>query len=46
MAPVAPHRADVEKNRLVFGFGARERFVVPLVPVNRLVRRGAKVWTG
>jgi len=46
MAPVAPHRADVEKNRLVLGFGARERFVIPFVPVNRLVRGGAKIWTG
>jgi hypothetical protein len=46
MAPVAPHRTNVEKNRLVFGFGARERFIIPFVPVNWLVRGGAKIRTG
>jgi len=41
MAPVAPDRADVEENGLVFGFGAGEGGVTPFVPFDGLVRSGA-----
>ena len=39
VAPVAPHRADIEQNR--FGFGARllKSLFAPLVPVDGLMRR-------
>jgi len=39
VAPVAPHRADIEKNGLIFGFRARKGRVAPFVPVDGLVRR-------
>ena len=46
VAPVAPHRADIQKNGLVFGFRTGEGRIAPLVPVDGLVRRGTKVWAG
>ena len=46
VAPVAPDGADVEKNGLVFGFGAFERGVAPFVPGDGLVGGGAEVGAG
>jgi len=46
MAPVAPDRADVEENGLVFGFGAGESGVAPFVPFDGLVGGGTKVGAG
>ncbi len=46
VAPMAPDRADVEKNGLVFGFGAFERGVAPFVPVDGLVRGGTQIRAG
>ena len=39
VAPVAPHRADVQQDGLVFGAGTSERFLAPLKPLHRLVCR-------
>jgi hypothetical protein len=35
MAPVAPNRADIEKNGLVFGLGSLKCFLVPVSPSYR-----------
>jgi hypothetical protein len=43
VAPVAPHGSNIEQDGLVLRFGSRKCFIVPLVPVNRLVRGGAKI---
>ncbi|OLC67774.1 MAG: hypothetical protein AUH78_27560 [Gemmatimonadetes bacterium 13_1_40CM_4_69_8] len=43
VAPVAPHGADVEQDRLVLGPGLRERLVAPRAPVYRLVSGGFEV---
>ena len=43
VAPVAPHRADVEQHRLVFLPRLRKRFFTPFVPINRLVRRRSQI---
>ena len=37
MAPVAPHRANVEEHRLVFPLRGSERLLAPFVPTNWLV---------
>src|SRR5260370_9499424 len=46
VAPMAPEGSDLEKDRLVFRFGASESGVAPFVPVDGLVRGGAQVRTG
>ena len=46
VAPVAPDRADVQKNGLVFRFRARESGISPFVPVDGLVRRRTQVRAG
>ena len=43
VAPVAPHRADVQQNRLVFRLGAGKRSLAPRMPLHRLVPRRAQV---
>ena len=43
VTPVAPHGADVEQDRLVFGRGARKGVRTPLVPVDGLVHGRAQV---
>ena len=45
VAPVAPHRADVEQDGLVFGAGTGKGFFAPLVPGHRLMRGRAQVGT-
>src|SRR5207302_8700391 len=39
MAPVAPYRANIQQNRLVFTLRPRERRLAPLLPLNRLMHR-------
>jgi hypothetical protein len=46
VAPVTPHRADIEQYRFVFRFCARENVFIPFMPVDGLVRRGAQVRAG
>jgi len=46
VAPVAPDRADIEEDGLVFGLGASESGVAPFVPVDGLVRSGAQIRAG
>jgi hypothetical protein len=46
VAPVAPDGADIEQDRLVFRFCARENVFVPFVPVDGLVRSRAQVGAG
>ena len=46
VAPVAPDRANIQQDRFIFGACARKRFFAPLVPVDRLVRRGTKIGAG
>jgi len=46
VAPVAPDRADVEKDGLVFGSGAGKGRVAPFVPVDGLVCGGTQVGAG
>ena len=48
VAPVAPHRADVEQHRLVLGARPRERCVAPGKPVHGLMGGGLQVsrWFG
>ena len=43
VAPVAPHRSNVEKNRLVFSLRARECSLAPRMPFHRLMSRGAQI---
>jgi len=43
MAPVAPHRPDVEQHRLVFSLGAGKGLLAPGVPVHWLMLRRAQV---
>src|SRR5689334_25068106 len=44
MAPVAPHRFEVENDEALFGSGAREQLVVPVAPLQLVggSRRGRK----
>src|SRR5713226_9130773 len=46
VAPVAPDGADIKEDGLVLGFGAGEGGVAPFVPVDGLVRGGAKIRAG
>ena len=46
MAPVAPHRADVEEDRLLFGPRLGERRLAPGTPVHRLMGGGLEVGGG
>src|SRR5208283_3727468 len=43
VAPVAPHRANVEQNRLVLALGGGKGLFAPLVPLDWLVHRGAQI---
>ena len=43
VAPVAPHRADVEQDGFVLGLGARKRSLAPRMPVDGLVARRAQI---
>ena len=45
VAPVAPDRADVEQDGLVFGARASEGLFAPFVPSHGLVRRGMQIGT-
>ena len=45
VAPVTPHRSDIEQNGFVFGARASESLGTPLIPVDGLIRRGAQVGT-
>ena len=46
VAPVAPHRADIEQHRLALGARLVEGFFAPFVPVDGLVRGGAQIRAG
>ncbi len=46
VAPVAPHRADVQQDWLVFGAGTSEGLITPLTPVHRLVRGRMQIRAG
>src|SRR5712691_10098960 len=46
VAPMAPDRADIEEDGLVFGLGASESGVAPFVPVDGLVGGGAQIRAG
>ncbi len=46
MAPVAPHRANVQQDGLVFSLGAGKRSLAPRVPLHRLMARRAQVGRG
>ena len=46
VAPVAPHRADVEQDRLVLGARPLERRLAPGEPVDRLMGSGLEVGGG
>src|SRR5260370_10359027 len=46
MTPVAPDRADIQEDGLVFGFGASECSVAPFVPIDGLVRSRTQVGAG
>ena len=43
MAPVAPHRPNIEQHRLVLVLRQCERLLAPLMPLNRLVHGGPQV---
>ena len=43
VAPVAPHRADVEQDGLVLALCGGKGLLAPLVPVDGLVHGGAEV---
>src|SRR6202142_3289981 len=43
VAPVAPHRANVEQDRLLLRARFRKRFLAPFIPVNRLMSRRSKI---
>ena len=46
VAPVAPHRANIQEHRLVFGLRESESGVAPLMPVDRLMCGGTQVRAG
>src|SRR6059036_1648869 len=46
VAPVAPHGADVQEDRLILGARPRERRLAPGMPVHRLVGGGFEVGGG
>src|SRR5260370_35042296 len=46
MTPVAPDRADIQEDGLVFGFGASECSVAPVVPIDGLARSRTQVGAG
>jgi hypothetical protein len=46
MAPVAPHRANIQQHRFVIGFSAFERRVAPLIPINGLMRGRPQIGAG
>ena len=46
MAPVAPHRADIQQDRLVLAGGVGKSLGPPLMPPDRLVHGGTKVRRG
>ena len=43
VAPVAPHGADVEQDRLVLRLRPSERLVAPGIPLHRLVGGGPEI---
>src|SRR5262249_22744316 len=46
MAPVAPHRSNIQQDGFVLAFGAREGVFAPFVPINRLMRRRTQIRAG
>src|SRR5207302_10361318 len=46
MAPVTPHRANVEQHRLVLALRGSEGFISPLMPLDGLVHSGSQVGGG
>ena len=46
VAPVAPHRADVEQDGLVFSLGAGKRSLAPCMPLHGLMARRTQVGGG
>ena len=46
VTPVAPHRADVEKDGFILGAGAGEGFFPPFKPADGLMRGGAQIRAG
>src|ERR1700676_2214892 len=46
VAPVTPHRANIQEDPLVFGLCAGESSVPPLIPVDRLMRCGTQIRAG
>src|SRR5258708_3092379 len=46
VAPMAPHRTNIQEHRLVFGLCASESGVAPLIPVDGLVRSGTQGGAG
>ena len=46
VAPVAPHRADIEQDRLIFGSGAGKSLLAPLIPIHGLVCGRTQVRAG
>ena len=46
VAPVAPDRANVEQDGLVFSLGARKGRLAPRMPLDRLMARRAQVGRG
>ena len=46
VAPVAPDRADVEQDGLVFSLGARECSLAPGMPLDGLMARRTQVGRG
>src|ERR1019366_9021233 len=43
VAPVTPHRANVQEDGLVLALGGSEGVFAPLVPLDRLVHRRAQI---
>jgi hypothetical protein len=43
---VAPNRADIEEDGLIFGTSARKSFLAPFVPFDRLVGGRAQIRAG
>jgi len=46
MAPMTPHRTDVEQNWLILQLGFVERVSAPLMPLDWLVHSGTQVGGG
>src|SRR5216684_8938492 len=46
VAPVAPHCADIEQDRLFRGASFLKSFLAPLMPVHRLMRGGTEIRAG